>query len=115
MFIIPEIWEYIQNAREVVHDLEQRLQRTKANIDEIQNTMKIWANPIYDRKEGKKDNLLNLEDKTDRLERIYSQIRSSGEKIHFILKVSCKATFFYSVSSRSPLHDHPLCFFCIFF
>lgn len=42
---------------------------------------------MFDRKEGKKDTLLSLEDKTERLDRFYSLIQSSGEKIHFLLKV----------------------------
>lgn len=49
--------------------------------------MKSWATPIYERKEGKKDALLNLDDKTERLERTYGQIRASGAKIHALLKV----------------------------
>uniref|UniRef100_A0AAR2IP24 Dynein heavy chain 9, axonemal n=1 Tax=Pygocentrus nattereri TaxID=42514 RepID=A0AAR2IP24_PYGNA len=80
------IWEYIQDVREAVHDLEKRLQRTKDNVDEIQSIMKMWANPIFERKEGKKDSLLSLEDKMERLERTYSQIHTSGSKIHLLLK-----------------------------
>ncbi|KAL0180147.1 hypothetical protein M9458_025589, partial [Cirrhinus mrigala] len=80
------IWEYIQDVRETVHDLEQRLQRTKDNVEEIQTIMKTWTTPVFERKEGKKDTLLNLEDKTERLERTYGQIRASGAKIHVLLK-----------------------------
>lgn len=42
---------------------------------------------MFDRKEGKKDALLSLEDRAERLDRFYSLIRSSGDKIHFLLKV----------------------------
>ncbi|XP_057215442.1 dynein heavy chain 9, axonemal [Triplophysa rosa] len=80
------IWEYIQDVRETVYDLEQRLQRTKNNVEEIHTIMKSWATPIFERKEGKKDALLNLDDKTERLERTYGQIRASGAKIHMLLK-----------------------------
>uniref|UniRef100_A0A7N6A444 Dynein heavy chain 9, axonemal n=1 Tax=Anabas testudineus TaxID=64144 RepID=A0A7N6A444_ANATE len=80
------IWQYIQEVRDSVCDLESRLQRTKDNVEEIQSCMRSWANPIFDRKEGKKDTLLGLEDKTERLDRFYSLIQSSGEKIHFLLK-----------------------------
>ncbi|XP_026855443.2 LOW QUALITY PROTEIN: dynein heavy chain 9, axonemal [Electrophorus electricus] len=80
------IWEYIQSACETVHDLERRLQRTKDNVEEIQNTMKTWANPIFGRKEEKKDSLLNLEDKLECLEKAQGQIRTSGAKIHLLLK-----------------------------
>ncbi|XP_044194722.1 dynein heavy chain 9, axonemal isoform X6 [Thunnus albacares] len=80
------IWEYIQEVRDSVCDLESRLQRTKDNVEEIQSCMRSWACPMFDRKEGKKDTLLSLEDQAERLDRFYSLIRSSGEKIHFLLK-----------------------------
>eukprot|EP00064_Thunnus_orientalis_P003474 superscaffoldBa00000283_g3483 len=82
----PGIWEYIQEVRDSVCDLESRLQRTKDNVEEIQSCMRSWACPMFDRKEGKKDSLLSLEDQAERLDRFYSLIRSSGEKIHFLLK-----------------------------
>lgn len=81
------IWEYIQEVRDSVCDLESRLQRTKDNVEEIQSCMRSWACPMFDKKEGKKDTLLSLEDRAERLDRFYSLIRSSGEKIHFLLKV----------------------------
>ncbi|KAF7661538.1 hypothetical protein LDENG_00259550 [Lucifuga dentata] len=80
------VWQYIQKVRDSVCDLESRLQRTKDNIEEIQKCMKSWACPVFDRKEGKKDTLLSLEDRAERLDRFYSLIQSSGEKIHFLLK-----------------------------
>uniref|UniRef100_A0A3Q3NPA1 Dynein heavy chain 9, axonemal-like n=1 Tax=Labrus bergylta TaxID=56723 RepID=A0A3Q3NPA1_9LABR len=80
------VWPYIQQVRDSVCDLETRLQRTKDNVEEIQSCMKSWATPMFERKEGKKDALLSLEDRTERLDRFYGLIRSSGEKIHFLLK-----------------------------
>uniref|UniRef100_A0A4W6G7A8 Dynein axonemal heavy chain 17 n=1 Tax=Lates calcarifer TaxID=8187 RepID=A0A4W6G7A8_LATCA len=80
------IWQYIQEVRDSVCDLESRLQRTKDNVEEIQGCMRSWASPMFDRKEGKKDALLSLEDRAERLDRFYSLIRSSGDKIHFLLK-----------------------------
>uniref|UniRef100_A0A671VQ30 Dynein axonemal heavy chain 17 n=1 Tax=Sparus aurata TaxID=8175 RepID=A0A671VQ30_SPAAU len=81
-----DIWQYIQEVRDSVCDLESRLQRTKDNLEEIQSCMRSWTSPMFDRKDGKKDALLILEDRAERLERFYSLIRSSGEKIHFLLK-----------------------------
>lgn len=85
-----DIWQYIQEVRDSVCDLESRLQRTKDNVEEIQSCMRSWASPMFDRKDGKKDALLSLEDRAERLDRFYSLIRSSGEKIHFLLKVGKK-------------------------
>ncbi|XP_028422796.1 dynein axonemal heavy chain 9 isoform X2 [Perca flavescens] len=80
------VWQYIQEVRDSVCDLESRLQRTKDNVEAIQSCMSSWASPMFDRKEGKKDALLSLEDRAERVDRFYSLIRSSGEKIHFLLK-----------------------------
>ncbi|XP_029978186.1 dynein axonemal heavy chain 9 [Sphaeramia orbicularis] len=80
------IWQYIQEVRDSICDLESRLQRTKDNVEEIQTCMRSWASPIFDRKEGKKDALLSLEDRAEKLDKFYRMIRSSGEKIHFLLK-----------------------------
>ena len=93
----PDIWQYIQEVRDSVCDLESRLQRTKDNLEEIQSCMRSWTSPMFDRKDGKKDALLILEDRAERLERFYSLIRSSGEKIHFLLKVIKKKDFLVAV------------------
>lgn len=85
-----DIWQYIQGVRDSVCDLESRLQRAKDNIEEIQSCTRTWAVPVFDRREGKKDALLSLEDKAERLDGFYRLVRSSGEKIHFLLKVGRK-------------------------
>ncbi|XP_056152723.1 LOW QUALITY PROTEIN: dynein heavy chain 9, axonemal [Lampris incognitus] len=80
------IWEFILETRDRVCDLESRLQRTKDNVEEIQSCMRSWAIPVFDRKEGRKDTLLSLEDRAERMDRFYGAIRSSGERVHFLLK-----------------------------
>lgn len=76
--------------RDSVCDLESRLQRAKDNVEEIQRCMRAWAGPVFGRKDGKRDTLLSLEDRAERLDRFYALVRSSGEKIHFLLKVGKK-------------------------
>ncbi|KAL4648151.1 dynein heavy chain 9, axonemal-like [Arapaima gigas] len=79
------VWDYIQKVRDRVRDLERCLQKVKDNVEEIQNIMKTWMIPIFERKEGK-DTLINLDDRTERLEKRYSHIRDSGSRIHSLLK-----------------------------
>lgn len=85
-----DIWQYIKEVRDTVCDLESRLQSTKDNVEEIQSCMRSWASPMFDRKDGKKEALLSLEDRAERLDRFYTLIKSSGEKIHSLLKVHKK-------------------------
>lgn len=70
-----------------VQDLEQRIQKAKSNVEEIQSFVRSWGSPIFERKDGKKESLLNLEDCQDRLEKRYSLVRESGLRIHLLMKV----------------------------
>ncbi|CAF0885207.1 unnamed protein product, partial [Didymodactylos carnosus] len=81
-----EIWEYIKNTRAEVHDLENRLHKTKANVEQIQRLMSTWQDiPLYKRSEGK-STLLYLDDKEQRLNNRYKEIEETGKKIHALLK-----------------------------
>ncbi len=56
------MWEYIQETRDVVRDLEQRVRLSKANVELMRTIMAGWSQtPLYQRKEDKKDTLLYLE------------------------------------------------------
>ncbi|XP_032899964.1 dynein heavy chain 9, axonemal isoform X2 [Amblyraja radiata] len=80
------IWEYIQTLRDMVQDLESRMQKAKDNVGAMQDVMKAWISPVFERKEGKKDTLLSLDDKNERLEKRFSFIAQTGEKIHSLVK-----------------------------
>ena len=46
----------------MVHDLEKRVQSAKNNVDSMSQLMTKWCEaPLYERKEGKKEGLLNIE------------------------------------------------------
>uniref|UniRef100_A0A8C6C0I2 Dynein axonemal heavy chain 9 n=1 Tax=Monodon monoceros TaxID=40151 RepID=A0A8C6C0I2_MONMO len=80
------IWDYVIQVTNSIHDLEQRVQKTKDNVEEIQNIMKTWASPIFKRKDGKKECLLSMDDQHDRMEEYYSLIKESGFKIHALVQ-----------------------------
>lgn len=71
-----------------IRDLEQRIQKAKDNVEEIQNIMKTWVSPIFKRKDGKKECPLSLDDQQDRKEKYYGLIRESGVKIHALVQVT---------------------------
>ncbi|XP_054847065.1 dynein axonemal heavy chain 11 [Eublepharis macularius] len=76
-------WEYIAYVKVTVYDLEQRLQRSKDNIKGIQQIMKGWVEQtLFCRKDNKKEALLNLEDKEDRLSKKFMSLQEDGCKIH---------------------------------
>lgn len=52
-WVSPDTWEYIQRIRDLVHDLEQRTQKAKENVELIEKLMNAWSKqPLYERKEG---------------------------------------------------------------
>ena len=51
----------------MVHDLEKRVQAAKNNVESMSQLMTKWCEaPLYERKEGKKEGLLNIEVKVMR-------------------------------------------------
>ncbi|XP_037664378.1 dynein heavy chain 9, axonemal isoform X4 [Choloepus didactylus] len=80
------IWDYVNQITNSIHNLEQRIQKTKDNVEEIQNIMKTWVSPIFKRKDGKKECLLSLDDQHDRKEKYYNLIQESGLKIHALVQ-----------------------------
>ncbi|XP_071659244.1 dynein axonemal heavy chain 9-like [Patagioenas fasciata] len=80
------VWDHISMVMDDVHDLEQRIQKAKNNVEEIQTIVGSWASPIFVRRDCKRESLLSLEDCQDRLERRYSLVRESGQRIHLLVK-----------------------------
>ena len=61
-YTCTDVWEWIEQMREQVCDLERRVRLAKANVEQITTTMAAWSQaPLYQRKEDKKDYLLGLE------------------------------------------------------
>ena len=55
-------WEYIESTRNMVRDLERCVRLAKVNVETAIDIMAKWCQkPLYQRKEDKKDSLLNLE------------------------------------------------------
>lgn len=74
----------------MVHDLEQRVQKAKDNVESIGKHMQTWNKlPLFERKKDTKtDKMLNLDDRNERINKRYNDIKEVGNKIHDLLKVS---------------------------
>ncbi|KAL6489651.1 hypothetical protein MHYP_G00033920 [Metynnis hypsauchen] len=80
-------WSYISQVMDRVCRLERRIQRAKDNVEMIQELMKGWSKqPMFCRKDSKKDTLLMLEDRAGRVAKRYSSVRRDGETIHRLLQ-----------------------------
>ncbi|XP_075248756.1 dynein beta chain, ciliary-like isoform X2 [Convolutriloba macropyga] len=82
----PGLWEYIEQTRDMIHDLEKRLQKSKDNIADILKIMSVWAkSPLFERKEGKLDSLLDIQGRENALKSKADLITQDGEKIHALV------------------------------
>uniref|UniRef100_A0A8C3V2Y5 Dynein axonemal heavy chain 17 n=1 Tax=Catharus ustulatus TaxID=91951 RepID=A0A8C3V2Y5_CATUS len=80
------VWDHISRVMADVHDLEQRVQKAKENVEEIQSIVQSWESPILERRDSRKESVLSLEECQERLEQRYSLVRESGHRIHSLLK-----------------------------
>ena len=79
----------MEGIRNKVHDLEIRVQKAKDNDLKIQEIMTTWMKvPLYERKEDKTGQYLNIQDREDRCNKRYNDIKAKGEIIHTLLAVS---------------------------
>uniref|UniRef100_A0A8C9JNR1 Dynein axonemal heavy chain 17 n=1 Tax=Panthera tigris altaica TaxID=74533 RepID=A0A8C9JNR1_PANTA len=76
------VLEYIQDLQEILHNLQNRMQKAKQNIDGISQAMKDWsANPMFERKDNKKEALLDLDGRMVNLNKRYMAVKDAGVKI----------------------------------
>ncbi|XP_061771898.1 dynein axonemal heavy chain 11 [Nerophis ophidion] len=82
-----DCWSLIDTTKDLVHDLMCRVSRAKENHDAMQRMMKNWSKQtLYCRKDNKKSSPLQLEDRGDRVSKIYSSIKRDGESIHKLVQ-----------------------------
>ncbi|XP_036766314.2 dynein axonemal heavy chain 17 [Manis pentadactyla] len=76
------VFEYIQEMREILHNLQNRMQKVKQNVDGISQAMKEWsANPMFERKDSKEEALLDLHGRVIDLHRRYAMVKAAGQRI----------------------------------
>lgn len=75
--------EYLRDLRQPVETLQARMQKTQQNILQIRNIMATWTKmPLFERKDGKKDAVLCLEERNDRITRRYTDMREASNTVH---------------------------------
>ncbi|KAK2490477.1 LOW QUALITY PROTEIN: hypothetical protein MC885_016050 [Smutsia gigantea] len=99
------VFEYIQEMREILHNLQNRMQKAKQNIDGISQAMKDWsANPMFERKDNKKEALLDLNGRMVNLNKRYTMVRDAGLKIQAM--VTENAELFRADTTSSSWKDY---------
>ncbi|NXA80882.1 DYH9 protein, partial [Thryothorus ludovicianus] len=80
------VWDHISGVMGDICDLEQRVQKAKGNVEEIQSIVQSWGSPIFERKDSKREAVLSLGECQECLERRYSLVRECGQRIHSLVK-----------------------------
>ncbi|KAF1507297.1 Dynein heavy chain 17, axonemal, partial [Eudyptula minor] len=76
------VMEYIQEMRQILYDLQTRVQKAKLNMENITQLMEeCSAAPLFERKDNKEAALLDLDGKANTLTKRYAAIRDAGAKI----------------------------------
>ena len=92
------MWAYIDSTRDQIYDLWHRLQNAISNVDKIVEIGDTWQVPLFERREAKAENLIDLDNKSERINKRYEAIRKNGETIHQLIKVTL-------ISKGSSVHD----------
>ncbi|VDL85163.1 unnamed protein product [Schistocephalus solidus] len=59
-------WRYIESTRDLVNDLKARVVQAQENVEKISALMSTWnKSPLFERKEGKRETLLALDDREE--------------------------------------------------
>ncbi|XP_050527559.1 dynein beta chain, ciliary isoform X2 [Daktulosphaira vitifoliae] len=85
---------YIGKVQDLVNQLYQRVQKTQENVKRIKSILFSWAKtPVLYRKDNKKDTLLAIDDRDERILKRRREIEKAAIEIHKLLHENC--TLFY--------------------
>lgn len=74
--------------RDQILDIMSRMIQSQENLQQIHTILTSWAKlPLFERKDGKRDALLNLDDREERCSKRYTEISSAGKQIIQLLEV----------------------------
>lgn len=78
--------DYLIELRNPVQNLQTRVRHTQNNLQTIKNLMISWTKvPLFERKDGKKDTVLSLDERYDRITKRYNDIEAAAVKIHSLV------------------------------
>ncbi|KYN05431.1 Dynein beta chain, ciliary [Cyphomyrmex costatus] len=79
--------EYITELGDLVEGLWKRMKSAQSNVGKIRNILEPWTKtPLIERKDRRKETLLALEDRSEKVSKRYAEITKAAEQIHSILE-----------------------------
>ncbi|XP_065591372.1 dynein axonemal heavy chain 17 isoform X1 [Cyrtonyx montezumae] len=81
------VTEYIQEMREILYDLNTRMQKAKLNMENVSQLMEeCSASPLFERKDNKDTALLDLDERASSVPRRYAAIQEASRKIEAMVQ-----------------------------
>lgn len=78
--------EYMAELGSLVEDLYKRVKVTQANIEKIRRIIEPWTRvPLIERKDQRKNTLLSLEERSERVAKRYMEIKQAAVQIQSLL------------------------------
>lgn len=102
------LWEYVEKARDMVHDLEKRINNAKDNVDKMTKIMSAWKDTtLYERKMDQKDpkqRILDIENRVDKVKKRFALIEADGKKVHDLIQEN--SDFFKADTASEEWHEY---------
>lgn len=78
--------DYISELGTLVEGLWKRVKSTQGNVEKIRSIMEPWTRtPLIERRDRRKDALLSLDERAEKVAKRYAEIQKGAEQIHDLL------------------------------
>ncbi|XP_018562388.1 dynein beta chain, ciliary-like [Anoplophora glabripennis] len=79
--------EIVGNIFDRVKQVTDRVKKAQTNIKNLYSTIHVWAlQPLFERKDGKKENLISLDDRQERIQKRYDLITACSNELRRIIE-----------------------------
>jgi dynein heavy chain, axonemal len=92
---------YIEKLYNILKDLYRRVQKTKSNVDNIKESIRSWGTiPLYERKDGAKTTLLNLDDRSTKIPKRMQDCAATKNYIEQVMDENFRLFFKLPIKSE---------------
>ncbi|MGH0147735.1 UNVERIFIED_CONTAM: hypothetical protein FKN15_039853 [Acipenser sinensis] len=81
-----DLWEYIQQTRDLVRSVDGRVQKAKSNVEAVQALMHGLNDTPFVTRKNYQNGLLSFSDKDERMGKLYNMIQETGKNIHQLVE-----------------------------
>ncbi|KAF5277248.1 hypothetical protein FQR65_LT00356 [Abscondita terminalis] len=80
------LWDYMAQLHTMVGNIQQHVEKSQENLAKIRNALIPFARqPLFERKDNRKDTVLSLDEKEERIKKRYTEIEKATKSIKVLL------------------------------